>query len=252
MGSAAERVGQEAQEGQEGQQGAEGQEGQEGQEFDREKLHPILRDMTPEQINDLMDTMATGLKSVGRPASERPREEEPKAPEPPKPPGDMKDLLNPQSEHYNPEAALDYVVRKNYGGVVRDIGTRTINSTLAIYKQELPDFGDYEEDIRKALKGMDPTAVTDAQIMGMYFQAKGIKMTAKERTERAKKSGATTVPPSAPKVDTETKELAEIEVEVAQRMFRRAADPVAEYKKYLKQLEGSPEMKVPVGAGKKE
>jgi len=218
-----------------------------GDEFDRAKLHPVLRDMSPEQINDLMETMSVALRAG------KPTDAAPAAPAPElklEPPGDVKKMMDPNAPEYDPERALDFVIRKNYGGAVRDMGSRTIRAAMIGLRSEFDDFQEYEQDILTAIRDQDPSTVTDKQLLAMYFQAKGLKSTMKSRSDKAKNAGATTLAPTPPTPPKKDEELSDVEKEVARRMFRRYENPEAKYKEYLATINKPMEMKVPIGDGK--
>src|SRR2546423_400304 len=92
--------------------GGEGKGG--AKEFDRGKLHPALRDMQPEEITELFESMATSLRTVQRPPAREPLDELSGVPrharEAPTPPKreevkeltkeELKEFFNPESEKF--------------------------------------------------------------------------------------------------------------------------------------------------------
>jgi hypothetical protein len=243
--------------------------GEEGKQFDRTKLHPALRDMAPEEITELFETMAGTLRTVqsrptggqglldtsGVPAHAR-------TPEPPAKPTPLskdkyKELLDPSSEAFDPETAFRAFAQQNYGDLVGDINARSIRGLYGTFRTEFPDFKDYEADVTTALQGRDPALLTERDVLNTYLAAKGLRVTLKERQDRGKQS-ATTLPPTAPASPDLKKEieLSDLEVEVANKMFRRIKDPtarIAEYKKFAARDDGgSMTVRVPVGGGKAE
>lgn len=238
----------------------------EGKEFDRSKLHPSLRGMSPEEMTDLFETMATSLRTVqargaggGVDTSGVP--EHARRPEPPKPPPaptkeEYQAMLDPHSDKFDPEAAFRAFAERNYGHMFGEVNVRSIKGMFGQFREQLPDFKDYEAEIVQSLtnSGKPATALTEQDVLNTYFGVKGMKMTVKERQEAAKKT-ASTLPPS-PATDTKKEpELTDIEVEVANKMFRRIPkqeDRVKEYKKFLGFDEGGVTMKVPIGGGKSE
>lgn len=231
-------------------------------EFDRGRLHPALRDMAPEEITELFETMAGTLRTVqaNRPADTSGIPEHARAPEPPKREPVTKDrykeLLDPSSDSFDPESAFRVFAEQNYGQLFGDINARTIRGLYGTFRTEFDDFKDYESDITQALQGRDPATLTERDVLNTYLGAKGLRLTMKERAEKGKKS-ATTVPPTPP-ADGQKKEveLSDLEVEVANKMFRRIKDPakrIEEYKKFAAADDGAGmSVKVPTGGGKSE
>lgn len=244
-----------------------GTEGGAGGAFDRGKLHPALRDMPPEQITELFETMAAGLRGAqakpgepdysGIPAHARPAPE-PKAPEPIAK-ETYKELLDPSSEKFDPEKAFSLYAEKNYGRLFGDVNLRSIKGMFGQFRDQLPDFKDFEQEVTESLQaqvkaGKQASQMTEGDVLNTYFLVKGARTTLKERQAAASKS-ATTLAPSAAEPAKKTPELSELEVEVANRMFRRIPDPakrLEEYKKFAGYDEGGMTMKVPVGGGKNE
>lgn len=237
--------------------------------FDRNQLHPALREMSPTEMTDLFETMATTIRTVQARGAERDLSgvpEHARTPEPPKKPtpltkDEYKEMLDPNSEKFDPEVAFRRFAETNYGGLVGDINARAIRATYGHFRGQFPDFSEYESDVNTALQNMDPATLTDQHVLTAYLTAKGLRMTLKERQERASKS-ATTQPPSPPTDGTKKEiELSEVEQEIAHKMFRRIKDPqerLNEYRKFAAMDaeggEGSSgfTVKVPVGGGKKE
>lgn len=215
--------------------------------------------MAPEQINELFETMALGLRTNaagGAPPADG-RTPAPAAPvKPAEPPPDFKKLLDPTSPDFDPEGAFKKIVEKNYGSLVGDLSRRTVRGLYAQFQQELGDFNDYQAEVDQILAGRDPTTLTEKDVLSAYFTAKGMKSTIKERAERAAKKGATTMPPSAPKEDEGGKKPVQLSAEeksVAQKMFSHKEDPEKEYADWVTKIEEGPMvMKVPIGGGKKE
>lgn len=232
-------------------------------EFDRAKLHPALRDMRPEEITELFETMANTIRTVQeRPA---PRDisgvpEHARVPPPPRreepPPEKLreqyKELLDPASEKFDPETAFRDFANRNYGKLFGDINARSIRGLFGSFRAQLPDFKDHEDDVMEALKTRDPTTLTEQDVLSTYFAVKGMKATIKERQAAAK--AATTVPPTPKEPGKKEVELSDLEVTVAERMFKHIPDRkkrVEEYRKFAGYEEGI-SMTVPVGGGKKE
>lgn len=210
----------------------------------RGQLHPILRDMAPEQITELFETLSAGVYKGGRK-----EETEPEPPPPPTPPtkDEMKDMFDPTSEKFDPAAATKAIMTENYGGLVADLQSNALVGVFGAFRTRLPDFEQYEARITEELKGAPN--VTQQGILNTYFALKGMDMTAKERADKAKAAGVTTTEPSPPE-DPKDKEidLSEQEKMVAGRMFPKAKDQAeaeGEYKKFAKFVDTGIEMEVP-------
>ena len=221
--------------------------------------------MKPEEITELFETMATSLRTVqsrevdasGIPAHAR----QPEAPKKPEPVSKetYKKLLDPNSEEYDPEAAFKLYAERNYGQLFGDVNLRSIRGMFGNFRDQLPDFKDFEAEVTASLQeqvkaGKPASQMTEGDVLNTYFLVKGAKMTLKERQAAANKS-TTTVTPSTQVTEKKEPELSEVEEEVANRMFRRIPDRakrIAEYKKFAGYDEGGMTMKVPVGGGKVE
>lgn len=250
--------------------GASGKPGTEGaggeQAFDRAKLHPALRDMTPEQITNLFEDMANGLRarptappadggeqSLGLPGRvpPKPREEPTKLSK-----EQLKEYFDPNSEKFDPGAAVVALGQENFGNLLGDINRRSITGLFGTFRSDIPDFKDYEADIQTALQGRDPASITERDVLGVYLQAKGLRHTLKERADRAAKSATTLAPTPDPKdKKPESEPLSALEEQVADRMFREEESSEKRRVKYKewrdRDEKGDLTMKVPVGGGKK-
>lgn len=247
--------------------GAPGQQGDAGQGqgggaaggvgFAREKLHPAIRGMNPEEINDLFETMAQGLRTVasgqggagggqqGSANNAPPKEEEVVV--------DYKAMLDPSNAAYDPEKAFGTFVQKNYGRLIGDINNRSVRSTFTGFRQQFGDFQELEPEIEKLLQGRNPATLTEQDVAGAYFTAKGVKHALKERQEAAVRKGVTTQPPSPPAGGGgKPAELSDTEKQVARKMFRKSADPEGDYIKALakEDQDGGMTVKVPLGGGR--
>ena len=217
-------------------------------QFDRTKLNPVLRSLDEEELNQVFDTL---LQTVRQGPSNQPQSVQ--APiAPPEPEPDYKELLDPNSEQFNPQAAFQGFVKKNYGTLLGDINQRSLDSVFLNMAQQFPDFREHEGDIRNILKQRDPLSLTQMDVLGTYYAVKGAKVTNEQLKQKRTAAAASTVTPtpSAPKEHQPEIQISAVEQQIAARMFPRAKDPVAEYKKYLKSDREGFEMKVPIGGGK--
>lgn len=215
--------------------------------LDKTKLNPILQGMeNEEQINDLFSTMMDTIRS--RQAPPQNREVPPPPVAPPEP--DYKAMMDPNSDQYNPRAAVLDITARNYGGVMTDISTRANEGLFLRFRDEFSDFKEHEADIRELLKSQ-PNLVPDAkQIAGLYYAAKGYRQTLKEKQDQHQRTRA----PSPPVLDepVKAKPLPDDEARVARSMFRHEQDPEAAYRTYVDRLEnGDTTMKVPLSGGTK-
>lgn len=208
--------------------------------------------MGPEEITDLFETMAQGLRSAGTNAAGQPPASAAVAPpaEPAKA-VDYKKLLDPNDPDFNPEQAFGHYVQTNYGRLIGDINTRSIRGQFATFRSNFSDFHELEPDIERILSGKNPATLTEHDISGAYFMAKGLKATMRERAEAAAKQGKTTLPPSPPAPPDPKASLSETERQVARKMFRNSSDPEGDYVKNLDLAEGGRAVSVPLGGGKR-
>lgn len=245
--------GADAGEGQDGNAGAggaanEGNEG--GKGFDANELHPALRGMKPAEITELFETMATTIREVQRPPVRTEPVREAPPPKRQRTKEDWKALLDPNSDQFDPESVVTEIADRNYGKLLGDINTRAVRGMLSTFRTEFHDFQDHEAEVMKAFAGVDPTQISESQIMQAYLTSKGLKQLQKERQESKQKSTTTRQPTPTTQAAAKETELSEAEVTIARKMFRRAADPIAEYKKFAK-FEDGMEVGVPLGGGKK-
>lgn len=213
--------------------------------FDRSKLNPVLRSMNEQELNDVFDTLLQSVRQAPQAQVEPPKPQV--QPEP-----DYKELLDPNSEKYNPKEAFQNFVQHNYSGLLGDINQRSLDAVFINMAQQLPDFRDYEQDIRTVLKSRDPLSLTQQDVLGTYYAVKGVRQTQEMLKKRREAAATGTAAPkvSPPKDEDVEPDLPANQVRIAQKMFPRAADPVAEYKKFMKRDTEGFEMKVPVGGGK--
>ena len=162
-------------------------------------------------------------------------------------------MLDPNSEQFSPTKAFAMYVERQYGGFLGDLNSRSVRAMYSNFRNEFPDFKEYEADIETALANVPPNQVSDRLVLQQYFSAKGIRQTQKERAEAAKLKGQSTLPPT-PTPAAKVVELSQHEKAVAVKMFPDKQDPEAEYRKYAALDADDGEglsMKVPIGGGKK-
>lgn len=217
--------------------------------IDRSKLSPVLRALSEEQINGLVDEMV-GIIATRKPVATTDAGAA-TAPPAPAPKPDYKEMFDPTSEKFNPEAAVADIAQRNYGGLISDIGRNASEGVFSQFRETYHDFKEYEQDVRKILKDSGVNAPNATQINTLYFAAKGQRITSRELADRA---AARTAPPSAPK-PTDKPAVAPLDVEevrIARRMFPDSQDPEADYRTYAARLEtGDTTMKVPLSGGVK-
>lgn len=220
-----------------------------GGSLDRSKLSEPLRNLNEDQINQVVETLFTAVSRRGADAAPPPRAEEPPAPTA----DDYKEMFDPSSERFNPAAAIADVVQRNYGGLIRDIGQRATTAVYSRYREEYPDFKEYEKEVSQALQASGVVNPTDAQIQGVYFAAKGQRAALKERQARAAAASAPAPSPANMRGEVPREEpLDDEEKLVARRMFPNAQDPEKAYREYARKLDAQETtMKVPFGGGNK-
>lgn len=220
-----------------------GHQGSDKATLDRSKLNPVLQTLEPEQLNELFNTLLTGLQ---RP----PAAEAVPTPVPEPKPLDkaaLKEMMDPTSDKFDPEKAVGMIADRNYRPLIGEINKRALSGTFARFGREFPDFDQAVPEIEKTFKGRDPTTISEADVFGVYLTWKGLQIVQKEQAEKAKQKGATTVQPSAPKVETGKVELTELETNVAKRMFPNSKNPVADYVAAREKMDSGMQLKVPTG-----
>lgn len=216
--------------------------------LDRSKLAEPLRNLSEEQLNSVVDTMFQALSR--REASGTPPTEAP-PPRQPDPEPNWNEYFDPASDKFNPKAAMAQFVERNYAPLIGDISRRAVQGSFVKFREEFPDFKDYEGDVSKALQTSGIANPSDAQIMGVYFAAKGQRAALEERNKRTKAQSSP--PPSAANVQDDKPTEAPLDDDekvVARRLFPNATDPEKMYRDYAKRLEqADTTMKVPMGGG---
>jgi hypothetical protein len=218
------------------------------QQWNREELNPALRNLAPSQINELFSALLA-TRQTQEPAQPQPRQ--PAQPELPE--INLREVMDPTHESYNPEAALKWFVQKNYGPLMQDISQRSLKGLYSNFRNQIHDFAEFEPEIDAALSQRDPSTLSERDIFGTYLAAKGMRVLNKERQERAQQSGRSTHQPSAPvNQDTVEEPLDATETEFARIMFPNAPDPAAKYREMKKKYAGgSYELTVPTGEGQR-
>lgn len=204
--------------------------------LDREKLNPLLRGMSEDQVNEVFDTLFSAVKrgpDSGVPAHAR--QEAPKV-EVPKPvtKDELREAFDPNSEKFDPQAAIDRIVTQNYGGLLTDISGRANMGMKIALRDKFPDIDQFEDGINTVL-GNRP-AQNEREYIGAYLMAKGARQVETETEARKTAAKPRTTQPST-QVDREAEErtnqdkLSPDEEQVARIMFRNSADPIAEFKR---------------------
>ena len=212
-------------------------------EWNREELNPLLRDMSPGQLNELFLSLLRGNTNGSRSESrERPQAE-------PKPQVNYKELFDPNSESYDPITAMKSFVEEQYGPLIGRTSSNALKGLYSNLRNRIHDFGDYEDEITQRLSERDPTTLTESDIFGTYLAMKGYRQFQSEVQQR-KGKGNTTVPPTPRDDETPVDEpLTDKEKEVAKIMFPKDADPEARFRQERKKIGqgGYHEIKVPTG-----
>ena len=218
-------------------------------------LDPILQNMEPEQLNDMFNTMATAVRTAGS-AMQAPPEPVVEPPPPAKSVEEINEMFQAGSETFDPEGAVDAIVKKNYGPLIGSIGQNAAAGMFAAFEKVAPDIDEFRPAIEEALRGVPQVQWNQGLLAQQYFQQKGIKTLRLEREAAAKAQGASTLTPSPETVETEATrirdEMPDSEKEVAKSMFPNEADPVGKYIERLNQYENTTRtVNVPIGGGKK-
>ena len=228
--------------------------------LDRTRLNPILAGMTEDQLNESFEALFAAARE--RPMGVPDHARQPEAPAAPAKPTkeELREYFDPSSDKFDPEAAMRRVVDTNYGSLIGDINTRSLEGLKLALKQEYPDMDEYTKEMSVILQGRPAATLSQQDILGAYFMAKGVKVTSKEKSDRTKRP--TTTAPSAPRLDEDEGgapgevKLTQEDERLARIMFRNSADPIAEFRRAYKvgtefkiRVPGDPEPK-PTG-GKK-
>ncbi len=212
----------------------------------KKEMHPVLRDMNPNQITELFETMSAGMRAA--PATETPKPAEPvKAPE--------AAMMDPSSEEYNPGKFIEETVQRSFGGVVSDLQKNAMSGVFGELRTKFPDFKKYEDRIQaEVAKVPAGTTVTSQQLARAYFELKGLDTYNADKAALAKAASVKTERPSTPVKGEEEIVLSEQEKVVAPKMFpgRSVAEAEKAYKAYAteKIMEEGVMMDVPTGGGK--
>lgn len=200
--------------------------------LDRSKLSPYLQNASESEINELFGVLLNSVPrgdQLGAPAHAR-QPEPPAQPEVKAPSRDeLREMLDPSSDKFNPETALHQFVEANYGSLLGDVTKR---ANLAIKNKmatELPDFKQYEADIDAYLGGVDPRLVNENTYMQAYFTVKGLKQTQKEIADR--KRPATTMEPTPTVNEDPRQSLSKEEEAVARQMFPNSKDLAKDFRR---------------------
>lgn len=218
--------------------------------LDRSKLNPVLAALDEQQLNEAFDAMFQAARANGDRVrgSEPSREEAPPAPKLPTA-EEIRRKFDPNDELFDPMSVIQQYTEAQYGPLLTGIAGRTTANMIANFRQQIPDFVDYEADVLRVLQGTDPRTLTTEQVVGAYYAAKGARITQKEIEERRKPPK--TSEPSPRHEDGEPKvKLTPEEQTAARKLFRHAADPEAAYIKAQSLVTGDFEVKVPLGGGK--
>ena len=221
----------------------------------------MLQGMSEEQIGEVFGTMLEAVRTGGAYARQQegqlgvPRHAQPAPPTGPSPEQireQMKAWLDPNSDQYDPLQAFNQFAQQNYGPLLGDINRRSIMGVMESIGRQLPDWNEHRNDVATVLAQVpNPAAIREQDILDVYLRVKGWKDTQNLIT-KARTSATTTQPPSAPRTEDATPkiELNEMEKTVARALYPGADDPIASYIKDLG-MDGTLEMKVPGGGGKK-
>lgn len=229
-----------------------GSDGRSASSLDRTRLNPMLRGMDEDQLNEVFDSLFTAARAgrdsgvPGHAREETPRVEVPKPPDK----DALKAMFDVNSEHFDPQAAIDQIVTANYGGLLSDINTRSLSAVEVSIAQIYPDYMEYKGDINKILAGRAPATISQNDLVGAYIMARGAKLVTKEMEER--KKPPTTRPPSASNSNEDgappsngTRKLTSEEEGVARIMFRSSPDPIKAFREAEAKALDFNKMKVP-------
>jgi hypothetical protein len=168
----------------------------------------------------------------------------------------LKAQMDPNSETYDPQAAINQVVQANYGPLVQDITQKSLVGVFGAFRQAYADWDEFEPLIRQQLSQTPAHLITEQVINGAYFQQKGFKQAQAEQAEKRSARESHTLAPTPRPGDegqpTEPVALNALEKQAAKIQFREYDDPEAEYSKWkaITDLDEAYTVKVPLGGGK--
>lgn len=208
----------------------------------RDRLNPVLSGMSEEQMNETFDALMTALstrgESAGTPAHARPVETTTQPAREPISKDELKEMLDPTSEKFDPQAALGRFVEDNYGGLITDMGLRTLQSTVDHLEREIPGFKDFKKDVWAELNKYGPAAAraTADDVLRIFFTVKGLAET-KEALKRKNAPPTTSAPTPQAEVE-DARDLSPEEERIARVMYRGRPDPIKAFKETKKKYRG--------------
>lgn len=208
--------------------------------LNRERLSPLLRGMSEEQLNETFESLFAAMR---QPQSQQPRNEAP--PEPKRPPTkeELRNKFDPTSDEFDPAGAIAEITQTNYGPLIDDIGRRANAGMRESLRRQLPDFDKHEADINRVLANVPPNQITEQVLAQTYFSVLGAKEANRIQQERQKPPTTTT--PSTKKEEQERPKLSSEEEQVARVMFRGSDDPIKAYLDAQEKMDKGYTMKVP-------
>lgn len=186
-------------------------------------LPEFLRGKSPEEVRAAISQAFQGsqlanqeLNQIKRKLAElegsaKKEPEEPKEPEKP-----LDELL-----YEDPEAAIDQVIRKRYGSRFAGLEEQVGSTVFATVRSELPQFDEFEDDIRTLLKDSGAPA-TRANIIGAYKMALGDR--ALQEMHQKNRKAANPEKPKAKPPKPKGPQLSDLEREIAAGMGMSAED----------------------------
>jgi hypothetical protein len=212
--------------------------------LDRNKLNPMLRGMSPEQLNETFESLFTALRQPVQQQQAAP----PPAPEPVLTNEAVKERFDPQSDKFDPIGAVRDITQRNYGGLIEDIGKRANAGMKEALRRQLPDFDKHEADIDRVLANVPANQINEQVLANTYFSVLGAKQAAELQKQRTRPPE--TRQPSTKREETERPKLSAEEENVARVMFRGSADPIKDYLDAQAKFENGYQMRVPGDAPK--
>lgn len=128
----------------------------------------------------------------------------------------------------NPREAIKKFVEQEYGGRFGSVEQRIGETEFRLVSQSVPDFREYEEDVRSLLRQSGAPA-TQQNIMGAYTMAVGNRELQRRMIRQRMSANAPKADPT-PKPEEQKPELSPLQEEVARSMGLSAE----EYVKYAK------------------
>lgn len=171
---------------------------EEGKSIPIDVLPEDLQGRSPAEIKFLLGRMSESLvnsNATSKDLKERLAQLEESVKNPPKPkePDPDDDISDEELIVKNPEKAISRILeRKGVTKQFENLGSQVSEATFSLVGSKIPDFNEYEEDVRNILKS-SKSPVDEAHILGALKMAVGDRFLA-DKAKNARKSGSLETP----------------------------------------------------------